>query len=80
MREIKWFANVFNENNDNMVDYVEYKSLKEALLYHADDQQAEIFGINENEEIIDIKNTGEILTKEQEKELLKKYGELNGNE
>ena len=80
MREIKWFANVFNENNDNMVDYVEYKNLKNALLYHADDQQAEIFGINENEEIIDIKNTGEVLTKEQEKELLKKYGELNGNE
>lgn len=80
MRKIEWFANVFNENNDNMVDYVEYKSLKNALLYHADDQQAEIFGINENEEIIDIKNTGEVLTKEQEKELLKKYGELNGNE
>ena len=80
MRKIEWFANVFNKNNDNMVDYVEYKSLKDALLYHADDEQAEIFGINENEEVIDIKNTGEVLTKEQEEELLKKYGELNDNE
>lgn len=80
MRKIEWFANVFNKNNDNMVDYVEYKSLKDALLYHADDEQAEIFGINEHEFVIDIKNTGETLTKEQEEELLKKYGELNGNE
>lgn len=80
MKKIEWFANVFNKNNDNMVDYVEYKSLKDALLYHGDDEQAEIFGINENEEVIDIKNTGEVLTNEQEKELLKKFGELNGNE
>ena len=80
MNNVKWFVNVFNEKNDNMVDYIEYKSLKDALLYHGDDEQAEIFGINENEEIIDIKNAGEVLTKEQEKELLKKFGELNGNE
>lgn len=80
MEKIKWYANIFNAKNDNMVDYVEYKSLKDTLLYHADDEQAKIFGINENEEVIDIKNTGEVLTNEQEKELLKKFGELNGNE
>lgn len=71
MRKIKWFANVFNENNENMVDYVEYKSLKDALLYHADDKRAEIFGITENEEVIDVKNIGETLTKKTRRRIIK---------
>lgn len=83
MRKIKWSVIVVNKKNENMCDCIEYDTLKEALLYHGDDEQTEINGIEEEGNITNIypvKDLYDVLTKEQEKELLKKYGELNGNE
>lgn len=77
VRKIKsWEVNVFNEKDNSMVDYIKYDTLKEALDCHSYNKQAHIYGITENDEVLNIKFAGDIILNEEQNRLLKRYEEV----